>query len=139
MKNFNDLRIIKETQDIQISSSKDVYNYLKPKILNLDREYFFVIHLNTKGKIMYVEIVSIGTLNSTIVHPREIFKTAILNSSHAIILAHNHPSGDPSPSEEDLEITERLVSSGKLLGIEVLDHVIVGGDFWYSEKEKGGI
>ena len=136
MKNFNDLRIIKETQDIQISSSKDVYNYLKPKILNLDREYFFVIHLNTKGKIMYVEIVSIGTLNSTIVHPREIFKTAILNSSHAIILAHNHPSGDPSPSEEDLEITERLVSSGKLLGIEVLDHVIVGGDFWYSEKEK---
>jgi DNA repair protein RadC len=132
MEDFSQVRFIKESSDVYISSAKDVYNYLKENISKLDREYFFVIHLDTKGKIISVEIVSIGNLNSTVVHPREVFKTAILNNTHAIILAHNHPSGDPSPSKEDLAITERLISSGELLGIEVKDHVILGKDLYFS-------
>ncbi len=94
--------------------------------------------LNTKNNITGINVVSIGSLNSSLVHPREVFKAAILGNAAAIILAHNHPSGDPSPSPEDLEITRRLVEAGKILGIEVLDHVIIG-DRWESLKERGSV
>jgi len=87
---------------------------------------------------MAVEVVSIGTLNSALVHPREVFKGAIINSANSIILAHNHPSGDPSPSNEDKEITNRLVEAGEIIGISVLDHIVIGSnDKFVSFKEQG--
>ncbi|MEL7566418.1 MAG: DNA repair protein RadC [Dehalobacterium sp.] len=102
----------------------------------LDREHFRVIHLNTKNNIIYIDNVSIGTLSRAIVHPREVFKTAVKMSSASLILVHNHPSGDPSPSKEDNELTARIVDAGKIIGIEVLDHIIIGNGF-VSLKEKG--
>jgi DNA repair protein RadC len=92
--------------------------------------------LNTKNQVMAVETISIGTLNSSLVHPREVFKSAVLKSAAAMILVHNHPSGDPAPSKEDLEITRRLAEVGKLIGIEVLDHIIIGDHVFISLKER---
>lgn len=115
----------------------DVRNLLMEEMRYLDKEYFKIILLNIKNQVIHVEDVSVGSLNSSIVHPREIFKIAIRRSSAALILVHNHPSGDPTPSGEDVEITRRLVESGKLLGIGVLDHVIIGDGRYTSLKEKG--
>lgn len=120
-----------------IKSPNDVFNLLAPEMLFADREQFMAIHLNTKNRVLHIETVSIGTLNSSIVHPRELFKNAIKRSAAAIIIAHNHPSGDVSLSIEDKEITKRLTEVGKLLGIEILDHVIIGGGHFFSFKEKG--
>jgi DNA repair protein RadC len=103
----------------------------------LDKEYFKVVMLNVKNRVISVENISIGSLNSSIVHPREVFKPAIKRSSAAVILVHNHPSGDTTPSREDIEITRRLVEAGKILGIEVLDHIIFGNSDYLSFKEKG--
>ena len=94
------------------------------------------IFKSSENRILKDEIVSIGTLTSAITHPREIFKSAIKESAYAVILVHNHPSGDPTPSEEDRVLTERFFEAGELLGIKVLDHVIVGGDGWWRWKEK---
>jgi len=91
-----------------------------------DREHFYVIGLDGKNNIKYVELISLGTLNRAIVHPRDVFRLAIMRGVRSIILAHNHPSGDPQPSVEDAEITARLREGGEILGIAVLDHVIVG-------------
>lgn len=105
-----------------------------------DREKFVVLLLDTKNSIIGATIVSVGILDSALVHPREVFKPAILCNAAAIILSHNHPSGDPSPSAEDRRVTLRLHEAGKLLGIEVLDHVIVGKkDCFVSLKERGAI
>ncbi len=94
--------------------------------------------VNAKNEVNAIEIVSTGTLSSALVHPREIFKAAILSNAHAVILCHNHPSGDPAPSREDREITRRLVEAGMLMGIEVLDHVIIGDHHRYvSFRERG--
>lgn len=90
------------------------------------REVFATIHLDSKNRILCVETVSVGCLTSAIVHPREVFKSALLSSAAAVVLVHNHPSGDPTPSREDLELTKRLKEAGELLGIRVLDHVIIG-------------
>jgi len=122
----------------QISCPQDAYSILQGYMQGLDRENFVVLLLDTKNKIIGLNTVSIGTLNSSLVHPREVFKPAILASAAAIILAHNHPSGDPKPSKEDIEITKRLIEAGDLLGIAVLDHIIVG-DSCLSLKEKGYI
>jgi DNA repair protein RadC len=105
----------------------------------LEKEHFKVILLNIKNHVISVEDISIGSLNSSIVHPREVFKPAIKRSSASIILAHNHPSGDPTPSREDIDITRRLCEAGKILGIEVIDHVIIGNGSFVSLKEKGVI
>jgi len=112
--------------NVQIKCSEDVFEYCSGKLADKDKEFFMIIMLDSKNKIIKDEIVSIGTLNSSLVHPREIFKSAIKESANAVILVHNHPSGDPSPSEEDEEITKRLVEAGELLNIKVLDHVIIG-------------
>lgn len=101
-----------------------------------DREHFVVLMLNTKNKPIGINTVSIGTINSSLVHPREVFKPAILASAAGIILGHNHPSGDTQPSREDREITKRLKEAGDLLGIQVLDHVIIGDSF-LSLREQG--
>ncbi|WP_246187342.1 JAB domain-containing protein [Neomoorella glycerini] len=101
-----------------------------------DRECMAAIHLDCKNRINSVEIVSIGTLNSSPAHPREVFKGAILANAAAIVLGHNHPSGDPTPSREDIEVTRRMVEAGHILGIQVLDHVIIADDGWVSLKER---
>jgi DNA repair protein RadC len=103
----------------------------------LDREHFKVLYLDRKGGLIVKEDVSVGGLHSSIVHPREVFKTAVKRSAASIILAHNHPSGDPTPSREDVDITRRLIEAGKLMGIEVLDHVVIGENTYCSLKEKG--
>jgi DNA repair protein RadC len=100
------------------------------------KEYFFTLHLDGKNRIAAVEVVSIGSLNQSIVHPREVFKTALLSSAAAIILIHNHPTGDPTPSREDREISRRLKEAGDLLGIKILDHIIVG-DTYLSFTNEG--
>ncbi len=90
------------------------------------KEYFYTLHLDGKNRICCIDQVSVGTLNQSIVHPREIFKTALLSSAAVILLIHNHPTGDPTPSREDMEITRRLKEAGELLGVRVLDHIVIG-------------
>lgn len=120
-----------------IRGPQDVANLLMGEMYHLDREHFKVILLNTKHRVIKLETVSIGTLNTSMVHPRELFKSAIRHSAAAVILVHNHPSGITEPSREDIDITKRLVDAGSLLGIEVLDHIIIGDGDYASLKEKG--
>lgn len=103
-----------------------------------DREHFAVLHLDTRHRIRGVEIVAIGSLNQAVVHPREVFKAAILSNAAALICGHNHPSGDPTPSEDDLELHRHLKDAGKLLGIEVVDHIVFG-DTTYWSMERGSV
>ncbi len=121
----------------RIKSPEDIVDVCMPQMRNLKREEFRVCFLNTKNEVTGQEVISIGSLNASIVHPREVFSQAVKRSAAAIILVHNHPSGNPEPSREDIEITNRLSESGLLLGIKVLDHVIIGGGKWYSLKAHG--
>lgn len=119
-----------------ISSPADVDKLLRGRIANLDRENFVAVLLNTKNEVIETPLISVGTLSSALVHPREVFKPAIRASAASVILAHNHPSGKTEASREDREVTKRLVGAAEILGIEVLDHVIVG-DGCFSMKEHG--
>lgn len=119
-----------------ITSPKDVYDIMKDRLRDLDRECFVAVLLNTKNEVIEAPTISVGTLSSSLVHPREVFKPAIKASAASIILVHNHPSGNTRPSAEDIVVTQRIVDSGRTLGIEVLDHVIVGSRF-LSMKEDG--
>src|SRR5215210_784712 len=119
-----------------VSSPADVDRLLRGRIANLDRENFVVVLLNTKNEVIETPLVSVGTLSASLVHPREVFKPAIRASAASVILAHNHPSGKVEPSREDREATGMLVQAAEVLGIEVLDHVIVGDGF-FSMKEHG--
>ncbi|CAA9408961.1 MAG: UPF0758 family protein [uncultured Rubrobacteraceae bacterium] len=119
-----------------ISSPADVERLLRGRIANLDRENFVVLLLNTKNEVIETSTVSVGTLGASLVHPREVFKPAVRASAASVILAHNHPSGKVEPSREDREVTRRLGEAAGILGIEVLDHVIVG-DGYFSMKEHG--
>jgi len=110
----------------------DTFQFLR----NETKEYFIAIHLDGKNRIICIDQVSVGSLNQSIVHPREVFKTSLLSSAAAIILLHNHPSGDPTPSREDMEITKRLREAGDLLGIRILDHIVIG-DTYISFVERG--
>lgn len=120
--------------DKPIKSAKDVFNYLSPSLSVLKQEIFVVLLLDSKNKIIKNDTISKGTLNASLIHPREIFRSAIKESANSIILVHNHPSGDPAPSKEDEEITKRLFKAGELLDINVLDHIIIGKDSYYSFK-----
>ncbi|MCL6477324.1 MAG: DNA repair protein RadC [Peptococcaceae bacterium] len=102
-----------------------------------DREYFVVLLLSTKNKVNGIHVVSVGTLDNSLVHPREVFKAALLSNASSVILAHNHPTGDPTPSREDIDISRRLVEAGKILGIGVLDHIVVGDRCYVSLNNKG--
>lgn len=135
---FNKRQLNSKVKGNPIKNAKDVFDYCSPLMSSLDREQFVVLHLNTKGQIIRYDKISVGTLNTSIVHPREVFKSAIKDNSNSIILVHNHPSGDPTPSEEDLEITKRLIDAGNLLGIKVLDHIIIGKERWWSWMENLG-
>jgi DNA repair protein RadC len=126
-----------------VSNPRTVQEVLS-KVLNSEnevdrmKEHFWVIGLSTRNAIQYIDLVSLGTLNASLVHPREVFRFSILKAVSSIILSHNHPSGDPEPSEEDLRITKRLVEAGKIIGIEVLDHIVIGSrDSFCSFKERG--
>ena len=121
----------------KISCAEDVYNHFKEKLKDEKQENFYVLILNNANNIIKEEFISKGVLDSAILHPREVFKPAIKNSASKLILVHNHPSGNPEPSEEDIEITRRLIEAGKLSDIKVLDHVIIGNEGWWSWVEKG--
>jgi DNA repair protein RadC len=127
---------LKEKRKQKISSAKDAFNLFEEKLKSEKQEHFYIILLNTKNNVISIQKVSLGILDASIIHPREIFKPAIRNSASRIILIHNHPSGDPTPSEEDIEITKKLKESGELIGIEVLDHVIIGDGTYWSWVEK---
>ncbi|MFD3157639.1 DNA repair protein RadC [Haloimpatiens sp. FM7330] len=124
-------------EECKISNPQEVANLLMEEMKSFNNEHFKVIMLNVKNIVISIKDVSIGSINSSIVHPREVFHEAIKKSSASIILCHNHPSGDPSPSMEDISVTKRLKECGKLLGIGVLDHIIIGNGIYVSLKEKG--
>ncbi len=121
----------------KICSPKDVYTLMYPKMREQKKEKFITLCLDTKNQILKEEVVSIGSLNASIVHPREVFKSALMESSASVIMVHNHPSGDPSPSREDIMVTKKIVEGGKLLGIDVLDHIIIGDGRYVSLKDEG--
>lgn len=121
----------------RLNTPQAVADLVKGRLAHLSREVFMVLQLNVKNAVISEEIVSKGTINSSIVHPREVFQNAIKNGAAAIIVTHNHPSGDPSPSDEDIQVTKRLVETGKIIGIPVLDHVIIGKHESFSMKAHG--
>lgn len=105
----------------------------------LQQEHFVVLYLNSKNEIIHQQTVFVGSLNCSIVHPREIFREGVKRSAASIICAHNHPSGNTNPSPEDIDVTRRLINAGEIMGIECLDHVIIGDHQFISLKEKGYI
>lgn len=141
--NIVSLKMVRENSFLyperSVKSPEDAYKLAKQFLVEADREYFLVACLDTKNQPTAIHFCHVGSLNSSIVHPREVFKSAILSNSASIIVAHNHPSGDSTPSREDIEVTKRLVEAGKIIGIEVLDHIIVGDETFTSLKEKGYI
>jgi len=124
---------------VRILSSRDVYEFLSKKLTGQKKEFFYSILLNGKNRILKCELISVGSLTCSIVHPRESFLPAIRCSAASIIFAHNHPSGDPSPSHEDRLITRRLYEAGEIIGIKVLDHVIIGDNNYYSFAEHNSL
>ena len=139
--NIVSIKMVKESsflyQTRTISSPKDAYEMIKEQLEGLDREQFIIACLNTKNEPTNISVVSVGTLNKAIVHPREVFKTAILSNAAGIMAFHNHPSGETTPSQQDIQLTHRLVEEGELLGIKLLDHLIIGDGTFTSLKEKG--
>jgi DNA repair protein RadC len=121
----------------KINGMDDVVKAVKPMIADMNKEFFVVLYLNTKNGIIRQEVISVGSLNTNIVHPREVFRTACMVSASSIIVAHNHPNGDPTPSREDIELTKKLADAGKIMGMDLLDHVIIGHDRNYGFKEAG--
>ncbi|QJS19230.1 JAB domain-containing protein [Turicibacter sanguinis] len=139
--NIVSIKMVKESsflyQTRTISSPKDAYEMIKEQLEGLDREQFIIACLNTKNEPTNISVVSVGTLNKAIVHPREVFKTAILSNAASIMAFHNHPSGETTPSQQDIQLTNRLYEAGELLGIKLLDHLIIGDGTFTSLKEKG--
>jgi len=124
-----------------VSSPKAIWNITKDLLLaedkiDQDKEHFWVFHLDNRNRIKLIDLVSLGILNSSIVHPRETFRRAVIEGSAQIIIAHNHPSGEATPSEDDLTVTKRLVKAGEILGIELIDHLIITLTGFTSMKEK---
>ena len=119
----------------KISRAEDVFNYFYEKLKDEKQENFYVLILNSQNNIIKEQLISKGVLDAAILHPREVFKPAIKNSASKIILVHNHPSGNPEPSSEDLDVTKQLIDAGKLIDIKILDHVIIGEGKWWSWVE----
>lgn len=135
--------IIQEKQDIQLHQPSKTAEFIRRALdleddIGQEREHFWVIGLDTRNSVSYVELVSLGTLNQSLVHPREVFRHAIVRNVNSIIVAHNHPSGDVSPSDEDGRVTDRLKEAGEILGICVLDHIVVcESEKFYSFRQEG--
>jgi DNA repair protein RadC len=124
-------------ETVQITKPQDAADLLMEEMRHLREERFVCLFLNTKNQVIGRETLSVGSLNASIVHPREVFRAAIRRSSASILCAHNHPSGDPTPSAEDILLTRRLTEAGELIGIEVLDHLVIGDNRFISLKETG--
>ena len=139
--NIVSIKMVKESsflyQTRTISSPNDAYEMIREQLEGLDREQFMIACLNTKNEPTNISVVAVGTLNKAIVHPREVFKTAILSNAASIMAFHNHPSGETTPSQQDIQLTNRLYEAGELLGIKLLDHLIIGDGTFTSLKEKG--
>jgi len=120
-----------------IRSPQDAASLLMADMSSLKQENFVALFLNVKNQVIHQQTIFIGSLNASIVHPREIFREAVKRSAASVICAHNHPSGNPNPSPEDIEVTQRLADAGKIMGIELLDHVIIGDHQFVSLKELG--
>ena len=135
------LRLAKKpsAQKLAIKRPLDVVNYVMPRLRYEKKEHFAILLLDTKNQIIAFPDISIGSLNASIVHPREVFRCAINHFASSMILVHNHPSGDPSPSMEDIHITKKLIAGSKILDIEILDHIIVGDNKFTSLKQQGMI
>jgi DNA repair protein RadC len=127
----------KANDTFKISQPKDAADLVMESMRYLKQEVLKVILVNTKNVVIMIKDISMGSLNSSIVHPREVFSDAVKRSAASLIVCHNHPSGDPSPSSEDINITHRLKECGKILGIDLLDHIIIGNGYYISLKEKG--
>lgn len=121
-----------------IRSAEDVHRHLHPRLRHLSHERFLVLLLDGRHRLIRLEVVSQGTLTASLVHPREVFRPALREPAAALVLVHNHPSGDPTPSPEDREVTQRLARAGEILGVQVLDHVIVAERGYCSLREEGG-
>ncbi|GLX69535.1 RadC family protein [Paenibacillus glycanilyticus] len=132
-------RIVRTGQGevVTVRKPQDAANYVMEELRYLKKEHFVCLFLNTKNHIIARETLSVGTLNASLVHPREVFRAAVKAGSASIICVHNHPSGDPMPSPEDITLTKRLVEAGELMGIEVLDHLVIGDGRFISLKEHG--
>lgn len=134
-------RIYTENKVIKskLSTPLDIYNYNKALFMDKKQEYFYCLYLNNKNELIERRLLFMGTVNRSVVHPREVFKYAYLSSASGIICMHNHPSGDTSPSRDDIMFTKALVETGRVQGIPVLDHIIVGSDNYYSFSDNGMI
>jgi DNA repair protein RadC len=121
----------------QFSNSKDLFERYRARFFAASKEYFLSLHLNSKNRLIREVLVSIGSLTCSVVHPREVFAPAVRDSSAALIFLHNHPSGDPQPSREDRDCTQRLLKAGRIIGIRILDHVILGHDDYFSFADSG--
>lgn len=122
-----------------IKSPYDAWKLLAPRLENLDREHFLAVLLDSKNQLIDVTLVAIGTLNATLVHPREVYKPAVRASAAAVVLAHNHPSGDPTPSPEDQALTAQLLAAGEIMGIRVVDHLVLGAGRYVSLRETSAL
>ena len=120
----------------EISNPRAVYDLVQPLVRDKIQEHFYVLYLNGRNRLLSLELVSVGTLNASIVHPRDVFRPAIMQGANSVLVVHNHPSGETDPSEEDLAITRRLGEAGELLGIQLLDHVIVANGSFTSLKDE---
>ena len=129
----------KPLEKVHLGGPKQVADYLMPRLRYAVKEQFVAVFLNTKNRIIGEEIISEGTLTGSLVHPREVFQPAILRHAAAIVVAHNHPSGDPNPSREDRELTAMLYKAGQTLGIPLLDHLVIGDGIYYSFQENGAL
>ena len=124
-------------QKVKLISPESIYLYLKDHLEMKMQEHFIALYLNTKAELIKKETLFIGSLNSSLVHPREIFKHAVINSAATIIICHNHPSGDPTPSQNDIEVTKIIHKNGVMMDIQLMDHIIIGRNRYFSFKEKG--
>jgi DNA repair protein RadC len=123
-------------KNFDINDPEAVVRAIRASIKDKAKEHFKLILLNPRSKIIGISTISIGTLNASLVHPREVFKDAISHNAASVVLAHNHPSGDPEPSEDDITITKRLIEAGRILGVEVTDHIVISKSGFFSFKEK---
>ncbi|MBE3121652.1 MAG: DNA repair protein RadC [Thermoplasmata archaeon] len=123
----------------KIQSAEDVYHYFADRLAEKKKEYFYALCLDTKNRIISETLVSVGILDASLIHPREVFNPAVKASCHAVILVHNHPSGEAEASAADIEVTKMLYNAGDIIGISILDHIIIGKQGYVSMKEKGGL
>jgi len=121
----------------RFANSRDLFQRYRARFFSASKEYFLSLHLNSKNQLIREVLISIGSLSTSVVHPREVFAPAVRDSTAAVIFLHNHPSGDPAPSREDRECTQRLLRAGKILGIRVLDHIVLGHEEYFSFADAG--